>query len=601
MPLPGGGGQSGAVRAGGAFVEIFVKDNITKHLDRIAARFKKFGATLAKIGGVGIGLGAGLLGPLAGLFKGGLDFAGDLQDLQDEFGLSAESVSKLGTAFKVLGVEAEPVLKGLSEANKTGLPLDQFALAFADELANIDDGSERFQRAVEVLGKAGGKFARIAGDLREEMGRSGIIDQTTLDNADNFGKSIERIKLAAVTALLPFAQYAAKAAEAIAGLVSRNQQLFRVLAAVGAGLVAGGIAFVAVGAAAAAFGHILSTVGVAFAFMVSPAGILVLKLAMIAAGFAAAGYALYRFGGLGRETLAGMAERWGDTFGRILTAAKTTFDGISDALMGGDFQLAWEIAKAGVEVIWENLWAQLKFTWQKFKQGFVDGWADLGDGVALVFNDAIAGVKTAFTDFEAFVFRIMNGILRTVIKTVTSMMEFIDHWFLKPLETGQAHFGMDGPLKAIREGLRGGINAAEGLVPSDKSINAIRDRREKEIEAERAGIEQIGQDRINKRAGGRGDIRPDMAAADEAQRRLDKLREQARPWEGGGIDLRNDALKLAVGAAKGATQIGSGRLAAQMFGAGESGIKQLVKIGEQQLKVLEKIEEQGGAAGGTFE
>jgi len=553
MPLPGGGGQSGAIRAGAAFVEIFVKPNY-KGLDDIANRIGRFGKSLMKAGGIGIGLGAGLLAPITALFKGGLDIAGQLQDLQDEFGLTASGASKLGYAAKVAGAgleDLEPILKGLAKQNTTGKPLDEFALDFADGLLAIDDGSERAAKAVETLGKGGLKFLRVAGDLKRLFGEAPLFNQETLDAADSFGQSLNKIKYTAMTALLPFALQAADAATFVAELVRKNQGLFQVLAAVGAGLIAAGTGLVGLGVAATAAAFAMKAllftwgaIGAVLAFVVSPMGLVVATLAALAglANKISGGGVIQFFQGLG------------ETFVKLRTVFDETIGGISDALTNGHIELAGQIAMAGLNLAWQTGLNDLEEQWNKFTAKFSGGWGDVVKGFKLAWGDATDWLAKVMIDLMAWMARQM----RTFVESLNRELG----WVGRKLGFGDILTGSN----TVED-----INKKRDLLK--QAIDAGGEKRRFDLTQFEPGQQPGAADRAEENA---------------ARQRLEELRNQARIAREAGADRIPGLLSQVAGATRGAFQIGS---AIGQFGSGDSVGKQLVAQGDKQNNLLASIDE----------
>lgn len=397
----GSGGSSSAVRAGAAFVEIFVKPNY-KGLDDVANRIGRFGAMISKLGLGVAGTGAALLTPLAFLFKGGLDMAGQLQDLQDQFGLTAEGASKLGYTAQVAGAgleELEPILKGLSKANTEGKPLDQFAIEFADGLLAMEEGSERTNFAMEKLGKGGLKFLRIAGDIRKLFHEAPIFDQKTLDSADSFGQSLNKIMVYAKSALLPFAEQASTVAGVVADMVRQHASLIVTVAGVAVAMVGAGIAIAGTGSAimglAMGMKLLLFVWGGLSAILTSP-------FAAFVAVVVGAVYAVNRLTGIG-DAVGRMFTGWGGTFASLKSIATDAISAISDALLAGDLGLAMKVAMAGLNLAWQVGLGELMLKWQRFKFDFMDTSLELGNGFTGVFAGALSGLKLMVVNFAAWV------------------------------------------------------------------------------------------------------------------------------------------------------------------------------------------------------
>lgn len=117
MPVKGGkggGGGGGAsakgIRDSGAFYELFVKDSISKVLDKVQGKVKAFSSFMKSVGGALMGGGAALgAGPLALLFGGGSRLA-DAARLSRQFQLPIELIGKFQQAAEKAGVSIEEVM-----------------------------------------------------------------------------------------------------------------------------------------------------------------------------------------------------------------------------------------------------------------------------------------------------------------------------------------------------------------------------------------------------------------------------------------------------------------------------------------------------------
>jgi hypothetical protein len=153
----GGGGSAGAIRAGGAFVELFTKDNLLKRGLNLAQRkLQSFAAVTAKIG-------AGLA--ISGIARGGVlgflsvDKLGDISQLKnvaDAFGLTAEAASGLFGVMRAAGSDTRDATEGLVTLGKnvkdamagTGETAQQLFKGLgvsAQEFAELDPAGQFFK------------------------------------------------------------------------------------------------------------------------------------------------------------------------------------------------------------------------------------------------------------------------------------------------------------------------------------------------------------------------------------------------------------------------------------------------------------------------
>lgn len=132
------GGSSAAVRAGGAFVELFAKDNVSKTLTKLQSRMAGFGSFMSKIGGGAIKAGSLLMAPLAGLFAGTLEKSkagvfgpkaqSDAQRFTDAW---ARAITALQGALVPVLAAITPMLEKLSAATQRNAGVVQIVLGVA--------------------------------------------------------------------------------------------------------------------------------------------------------------------------------------------------------------------------------------------------------------------------------------------------------------------------------------------------------------------------------------------------------------------------------------------------------------------------------------
>lgn len=358
-----GGGNAGAIRAGRAFVELFVNDKaLTAGLAGIRTKLMKFGASLGKMGfGGGIG-GGGVLGALGLAGKNALDVGGHMQDLSDRLGASVEELGALGLAAELAGEGLEGVevavgkmqnaiadgkiVGGLNMGNLLGLPLPDQIDAVAKSLAGVEDASLRGKMATEIFGKSGRKFAAILvggmAGAREEMEKLSGLTTEEAKRLDDVGDEITKIKIGimsfvraaggaifgepeqikAVTAALK------ELAPGIRTIIQANGPLVQGFA-IGAAVITGvGAALGGLGIAAMAVSAGLSAIGGIVAAVFSPMGAIFIGIGVALAGVI---YYLHQFTDSGKA----FTQAWG---------------GMVNAIKGGDLGLALKIAFAGAKV-----------------------------------------------------------------------------------------------------------------------------------------------------------------------------------------------------------------------------------------------------------
>lgn len=217
--------MSDGARAGKAYVELGVKNNLRRDLAQSEQVLRAWGARMATAGSIMMGASAAGLGVFAGMAKSFADAGSQVYDMSKKTGVSAESLGALKYAADQSGASIESVAKsmgamakfttalasGNESAAKTmqqlGIDTKAFLSAspeqrlgmIADALNNIEDEGIRAGMAAKVLGKSGmdllpmleGGSAGLAGmtDRARKMGW--VLSEEAAKAADELGDTID--------------------------------------------------------------------------------------------------------------------------------------------------------------------------------------------------------------------------------------------------------------------------------------------------------------------------------------------------------------------------------------------------------------------------
>jgi hypothetical protein len=539
--------SAGGIRAGAAYVELFVKDNrLTKGLAAASAKLKAFGAGITGLGTQLLGLGAAFAAPFVLATKVFTELGSDLVDMSQRTGVSVEALSELGFAAEQSGADLESLEAGLRKMQKfvveaadgsevardtlkkLGLtvadlkaltPDEQFKL-IADKLSKIENPALRAALAMDLFGKSGTKLLPLMNDgatgieaLQEKARRLGLtISTEDAAAAEEFGDTLDvlwkvikrgafSVGAALVPSLMDLANWIITTSRDISEWIDRNRGLVVSVAKITAVVLGVGAALVALGAAVSlagfaigglvtlfsALGTVISVIGSVIGALLSPIGLVVAALVGLGYLFAT-------------QTEAGkrMTDDLKAGFMSFAETAKTAWGGIVDAIQAGDLGLAAKIALAAVNVEWAKavLWWTQK--WNAFKGIFVDGW-----------HDAVAGLKLMFWDFTAWIARTFSFAIEKLFKAAAWVAEKV---------------GLDDLAKNLRE----------NFDFSDENINRNRDRiknqilddrmrRQREADAARKQSEREAMDDLGRAA---KELRD---AVDEAARKRAGLGERVPP------------------------------------------------------------------------
>ncbi|CAN5457581.1 hypothetical protein BH11PLA2_BH11PLA2_28940 [soil metagenome] len=521
------------IRAGAAYVELFVKDNrLVRGLASASAKLKAFGAGLTGIGSQLLGVGTALATPFALAAKLFADMGSDLVDMSQRTGVSVEALSELGFAAEQSGADMETLEAGLRKMQKfvveaaggskeardalgkLGLavadlkalaPDDQFKL-IAEKLSKIENPALRAALAMDIFGKSGTKLLPLMIDgaegiekLQEKARKLGLtISTEDAAAAEEFGDTLDvvwkvlkrgvfTIGAALVPSLMDLANWIITTTKDVSAWIDRNRglvvsvaQITAVVVGIGAALVALGVAVSIAGFAISGLVSLFSVLSTVVGVIGSVLGALLSPIGLVAAALVGLGYLF------ATETDTGMAmvNELKAGFMSFADTAKTAWGGIVDAIQAGDIGLAARIGLAGVSLEWAKavLWWTEK--WNAFKGIFVDGW-----------RDAVAGLKLMFWDFTAWIARTFSAAIEKIVQATAWVADKV---------------GLDDLAKNLRE----------NFDFSDANINRNRDRIKGEILDERlAKQKEADAARKADAAGAMDDVKK---AADELRDAVDE-------------------------------------------------------------------------------
>lgn len=432
------------IRAGRAFVEIGGDDRaLTAALNRAAAKFKAMGSVVSAIGREMIKVGTAIVAPFILAGKVFSEMGANLYRASQRVGASVESLAGLAYAAKQTNVEFEALEMGLKKMEKSivagdavfreigvslsalrGLsPEKQFAL-IADALSKIQDPTVRAAETLKIFGRAGTallplmidgaagieRYRKRAEALGLIMGTESAKGATELhgriaDLTDVLKNGLYRIGEAVAPVLRSFVETVTSAAISANKWITANKEVFQTALKVGAGILAAGAAFFVLGKGISFVGGVLS--GLASIASVARAGFGLLgatltaltSVPVLVAG-AFAGLAAYIIYATGVGNV--MLDALGGYFSDLKTDAITAFNGVTDALKANDWQLAADVAWAGLKLAWANGVAPLKELWLTLKFEGLRIFEEITDGISRATVRATEFFKQVWAKAVAF-------------------------------------------------------------------------------------------------------------------------------------------------------------------------------------------------------
>src|SRR5256885_2067972 len=110
--------ESGGIRAGAAYVEVFVRGNIGKELDKLAKKLKSFGDSITSIGKKIGAIGTAITAPLIVAAQQFSAMGSQMKDAADRTGIGVEALQEFKFAAEQTGASLEDVEGGIKKMSK---------------------------------------------------------------------------------------------------------------------------------------------------------------------------------------------------------------------------------------------------------------------------------------------------------------------------------------------------------------------------------------------------------------------------------------------------------------------------------------------------
>lgn len=343
--------------------------------------------------------GTTLRGALLSLTSPSAEAAAELANLGVQVQDAQGNVRPLADLIEQL----ERALKGIG----TGARLESLGKIFQARQAGgiaelIDQGAQKLREYTAALQQAGGTSERIAKiQLNTLTGTVTILKSALEGLAIAIGDSIVdpvRIATHVIT----------KAVGAASSWVKANKLLVVGLAAgaVAVGLLGGGLIAVGLAAKAAAFvvGGLATAlsavkivavgVGAAIAALATPVGAAITLLSGL-------GLAAVLYSGVASKALFYLGQQWQ----RLKNFATRALDGIRDAMVAGDIELAAEILWLSLKLVWQKGAAALEAVWLGLKQAVLTVANTMFYGAVAAAEYAMHGIEVVWIETTAFLSR----------------------------------------------------------------------------------------------------------------------------------------------------------------------------------------------------
>lgn len=622
--------SASAIRAGRAFVEIFADDSaLRRTLGQSAKRLKSFGKTVGLIGAGVTAMGAAVAGPMVAITRGFAEFGDSLDKAAGRTGMAVENLSLLRFAAEQSGASLGAVERGAQRMSRTigdaaggsgaaskalgqlGLsaaellalkPEDQF-LTVADRLAAIENPTLRAAAAMEIFGRGGAELLPMLADgsagiealmqkgreLGLEMGTRDATAAAALTDAwhgltEAWRAAKNMIGAALAPTLTELAEKASRYVKMVRDWLDGNRQLVLTIFKVAAGVVAVGTGITMLGGVLAAAGMALAglsaglgVAGVLLAKLLAVMGALLSPIGLVAAAVVGLGGYLLHASGTGGQAIDWLVER----FQWLKDVVGETMGGVMDAIAAGDLGLAFEVAWAGVLVVWHSATQKIREVWAGIVYYVMTAW----DEVVYFFEDTYDQIADLWQSVTGGMGDEFSGLTDRLKSAWTAAMEYLAtawNW----VQT------------KITEGLAFVIAKIEGLDATEVMGIARENIERHQTEGGMFGRSRVPREQRERRereyAGRVESAASDLADAtkqwEDAIGRARTAREQAESAAPPSLEERQQA---ALGAmAAGGTGIAAGTFsaaAAMAMGRGAGGQDPLVALGQKQLSVGEQM------------
>jgi hypothetical protein len=428
------------IQAGGAFVRLFLKDDLSKAIKSAMQHAGKTihsaGQSIAKAGMAFGAMGGGILSPIIMGVKTFADFGDQLDKMSQRTGVAAGQLAALGFAAEQSGASLDDIEQALRYMQRKGLDPKLFE-QYAAEIAAIEDPVARASRALEVFGRRAGpmllpmlgsisSLTQEARDLGIVPGDEEVAQAAKVTDAINrIRRTVEGLFFAIGSAMaddvLGLLESIKTVTVATGQWVRQNKALITVVAAAGASLLA-------VGGVLSAAGFAMMGIGSAITFAASAVGVLLSPMGLLTAAVIAGTVAWVKYTDSGKQAWQGLL----NAIMPMVETFKTTFGGIADALKAGEIKLAGEILMVGLELVVRQGIERLKSIFgetfgaiaNQILEGDLSGaWATVVDSMLVHWQGFKVAVLEVFGDIVIYVSKMWTGLQNKISKWLIDLSQ----------------------------------------------------------------------------------------------------------------------------------------------------------------------------------
>jgi hypothetical protein len=468
-------------------VELFADSSqLTATLKNVEKKFQAFGSMVSGWGKGMLAAGAAITAPLLAAAKLTGSMGEEFGNMAKRTGVSVEALSGLAYVASQTGTSIETVEGGMRKMQKAlaeaangskqanealetiglsvddlkGMKPDEQFVAISTAIGKIPSPAQRAAAAMEIFGKTGTELLPMmsegADGINELMGRAqelGLVLSTKdveaagafNDKMDEMWQVVRAAGFAIGSTVLPALTSLINIGENAVAFVTRwikaHKEAVVWTLAIGGGLLAAGAALYVFGTALVWAVGLVGAIGTALAtmwgFVTAIGGAIATVLTsplLIAIGVVAGlGAAFVWLSGAGGKALSWLGEK----FGQLKDMATEAFQGIANALLAGDIELAAKIVWTILKMAWETGIHWLEGLWLSFKLGFVQTAYGMYFGAQAAFEllthwltiawiNTIAALKTAWSAFSDWYHTTIESLANWIAKRWVDVQAIFD-------------------------------------------------------------------------------------------------------------------------------------------------------------------------------
>lgn len=449
---------SGGIRAGKAYVELLLKDQLGAGLNKVAAKLKSLGDGISSIGKTMAAAGAAITVPLIAAAKLSADAGAAIYDMSRRTGICVESLSLLSFMADLTGSSIETVegairrmqktIAGVADAAEgTTGSLDHLGISVAQivghapdrqfemiagRIAAISDPTARAAATMKVFGRSGTEIlplinqlaalaaqAKKLGLVRTEESAKQMKDfQIAMLLAQKAATSLwSALAIAVIPILKKKSEQLMQITLLIRDWVRGHRELIATIFTVATGLALVGTSLFVLGKSISYFASGIGLAGKLLRIFGPLLGAIGTPLAILIGLLAVGGSAFIYFSGNAGNAITFVVGKF-----LVLQAIATdVLHGISDSLAAGDISLAARILWTGLKAAWIEGTKELQTQWSGFKATFVQTAAAAFYGAEEILVKVMAGWQLLFVQVASAFKEIWNAAISAVAEKFENM------------------------------------------------------------------------------------------------------------------------------------------------------------------------------------